>query len=152
MMISRNVSYSSSKCLIFLLFKSNITVSMNVVFFFVAKVFKLPSAFLCSLFLSLSVLMLIWTSVSAFLLYDVSVFFPSSFSDIDECANPDTCSQICINQIGSYKCQCEEGYQVDPATKACKAIGKYQPSVSFPLSLTHYYVTIRCSDMLNVWF
>ncbi|KAJ0058038.1 hypothetical protein NL108_007263, partial [Boleophthalmus pectinirostris] len=43
--------------------------------------------------------------------------------DIDECANPDTCSQICINQIGSYKCQCEEGYQVDPATKACKAIG-----------------------------
>ncbi|CAL1588509.1 unnamed protein product [Knipowitschia caucasica] len=43
--------------------------------------------------------------------------------DIDECANPDTCSQICINQVGSYKCQCEEGYQVDPATKACKAIG-----------------------------
>ncbi|XP_042360331.1 low density lipoprotein receptor a [Plectropomus leopardus] len=43
--------------------------------------------------------------------------------DIDECANPDTCSQICVNQIGSYKCQCEEGYQVDPATKACKAIG-----------------------------
>uniref|UniRef100_A0A665ULU1 EGF-like domain-containing protein n=1 Tax=Echeneis naucrates TaxID=173247 RepID=A0A665ULU1_ECHNA len=43
--------------------------------------------------------------------------------DIDECANPDTCNQICINQIGSYKCECEEGYQVDPATKACKAIG-----------------------------
>ncbi|XP_068606389.1 low density lipoprotein receptor a [Brachionichthys hirsutus] len=43
--------------------------------------------------------------------------------DIDECASPDTCSQICMNQIGSYKCQCEEGYQVDPATKACKAIG-----------------------------
>uniref|UniRef100_A0A672HIK3 Low density lipoprotein receptor a n=1 Tax=Salarias fasciatus TaxID=181472 RepID=A0A672HIK3_SALFA len=39
------------------------------------------------------------------------------------CAYPDTCSQICINQIGSYKCDCEEGYQVDPATKACKAIG-----------------------------
>ncbi|XP_068192271.1 low density lipoprotein receptor a [Antennarius striatus] len=43
--------------------------------------------------------------------------------DIDECADPDTCSQICINHIGSYKCECEEGYQVDPATKACKAIG-----------------------------
>ncbi|XP_057673546.1 low density lipoprotein receptor a isoform X2 [Corythoichthys intestinalis] len=43
--------------------------------------------------------------------------------DIDECANPDTCSQICINQIGSYKCDCEDGYQVDPSTKACKAIG-----------------------------
>lgn len=54
-----------------------------------------------------------------------TLIFPFFVSDIDECANPDTCSQICINQIGSYKCQCEEGYQVDPATKACKAIGKY---------------------------
>lgn len=44
-------------------------------------------------------------------------------SDIDECANPDTCSQICVNQIGSYKCECEDGYQMDPASKACKAIG-----------------------------
>ncbi|XP_041633656.1 low density lipoprotein receptor a [Cheilinus undulatus] len=43
--------------------------------------------------------------------------------DIDECAEPDTCSQICINQIGSFKCQCQEGYQVDPATRECKAIG-----------------------------
>lgn len=50
---------------------------------------------------------------------------PPLLPDIDECSNPDTCSQICINQIGSYKCQCEEGYQVDPSTKACKAIGKY---------------------------
>lgn len=67
-------------------------------------------------------------SDSAFLLhYTVTkASFTSIFvSDIDECADPDTCSQICINQIGSYKCQCEEGYQVDPATKACKAIGKY---------------------------
>uniref|UniRef100_A0A671S527 EGF-like domain-containing protein n=1 Tax=Sinocyclocheilus anshuiensis TaxID=1608454 RepID=A0A671S527_9TELE len=44
-------------------------------------------------------------------------------SDIDECADPDTCSQICVNQMGSYKCECEDGYQMDPASKACKAIG-----------------------------
>uniref|UniRef100_A0A3P9LSH3 EGF-like domain-containing protein n=1 Tax=Oryzias latipes TaxID=8090 RepID=A0A3P9LSH3_ORYLA len=43
--------------------------------------------------------------------------------DIDECAGPDTCSQTCINTMGSYKCECEEGYQVDPVTKACKSIG-----------------------------
>nr|XP_057905988.1 low density lipoprotein receptor a isoform X2 [Doryrhamphus excisus] len=43
--------------------------------------------------------------------------------DIDECARQDTCSQICINHVGSYKCECEEGYQVDPSTKACKVIG-----------------------------
>uniref|UniRef100_A0A8C4ZV78 Low density lipoprotein receptor a n=1 Tax=Gadus morhua TaxID=8049 RepID=A0A8C4ZV78_GADMO len=43
--------------------------------------------------------------------------------DIDECADPDTCSQICVNQIGGYKCDCREGYQLEPSTKACKAIG-----------------------------
>uniref|UniRef100_A0A8C8DGT3 Low density lipoprotein receptor a n=1 Tax=Oryzias sinensis TaxID=183150 RepID=A0A8C8DGT3_9TELE len=43
--------------------------------------------------------------------------------DIDECASPDTCSQTCINTMGSYKCECEEGYQVDPVTKTCKSIG-----------------------------
>lgn len=49
-------------------------------------------------------------------------------SDIDECAEPDTCSQICVNQMGGYKCECEEGYQIDVATKACKAIGEQQLS------------------------
>ncbi|KAG7505390.1 low-density lipoprotein receptor [Solea senegalensis] len=43
--------------------------------------------------------------------------------DIDECAEADVCSQICINHDGGYKCECEEGYQVDPSTKACKAVG-----------------------------
>lgn len=60
----------------------------------------------------------------------IVLFFSVFVSDINECANPDTCSQICINQMGSYKCQCEEGYQVDPATKACKAVGKHQLFVS----------------------
>lgn len=52
---------------------------------------------------------------------------PLSDLDIDECENPETCSQICINQMGGYKCDCEEGYQMDPATHACKAIGQYDP-------------------------
>nr|XP_005994239.1 PREDICTED: low-density lipoprotein receptor [Latimeria chalumnae] len=43
--------------------------------------------------------------------------------DIDECENPDTCSQICVNLEGGYKCECREGYQMDPVTKTCKAIG-----------------------------
>lgn len=43
------------------------------------------------------------------------------FADIDECAEPDTCSQICVNLAGSYKCDCLEGYQIDPLTKTCKA-------------------------------
>lgn len=56
----------------------------------------------------------------------MSLFVP----DVDECTDPDACSQICINHMGGYKCECEDGYQVDPATKACKAIGKYQWTTS----------------------
>lgn len=43
------------------------------------------------------------------------------FADIDECLEPDTCSQVCINLAGSYKCDCMGGYQIDPLTKTCKA-------------------------------
>lgn len=41
--------------------------------------------------------------------------------DINECDVPDTCSQICINLPGSYKCDCEAGYEIDPVSKTCKA-------------------------------
>lgn len=44
-----------------------------------------------------------------------------SLADINECATPDTCSQICINLPGSYKCDCKQGYEIDPASKTCKA-------------------------------
>lgn len=47
-----------------------------------------------------------------------------SVPDIDECENPDACSQICINLKGDYKCECYEGYEMDPVTKTCKAVGK----------------------------
>ncbi|KAM7388138.1 hypothetical protein PAMP_024337 [Pampus punctatissimus] len=45
-------------------------------------------------------------------------------NNIDECENPDACSQICINYKGDYKCECYEGYEMDPASKTCKAVGK----------------------------
>lgn len=33
--------------------------------------------------------------------------------DIDECAEDNgKCNQICINTIGSYKCDCNEGYRM----------------------------------------
>ena len=40
--------------------------------------------------------------------------------DIDECAESDLCSQICINTKGSYKCQCEPGYTLEKHNY-CKA-------------------------------
>ncbi len=34
-----------------------------------------------------------------------------SCSDIDEClTNNGGCSQLCVNEPGSYKCQCKKGF------------------------------------------
>jgi hypothetical protein len=32
-------------------------------------------------------------------------------ADIDECDEPGSCSQVCLNLIGSFKCDCVEGYR-----------------------------------------
>lgn len=45
-----------------------------------------------------------------------------SAADIDECADPDTCAQVCLNLVGGFKCDCQEGYEMDPMTKECKAV------------------------------
>lgn len=50
--------------------------------------------------------------------------FCYSSADIDECMNPGICSQICINLKGGYKCECHNGYQMDPTTGVCKAVGE----------------------------
>lgn len=47
-------------------------------------------------------------------------------ADINECMNPGICSQICVNLKGGYKCECHNGYQMDPATGVCKAVGEHQ--------------------------
>lgn len=43
------------------------------------------------------------------------------FTDIDECKN-DTlhdCAHECFNTVGAYKCDCEEGYDLNNDTKTC---------------------------------
>lgn len=45
-------------------------------------------------------------------------------TDVNECLNPGICSQICINLKGGYKCECHNGYQMDPTSGVCKAVGK----------------------------
>uniref|UniRef100_A0AAY3ZWD2 EGF-like domain-containing protein n=1 Tax=Denticeps clupeoides TaxID=299321 RepID=A0AAY3ZWD2_9TELE len=51
--------------------------------------------------------------------------------DINECERPDTCSQKCINVDGGYKCDCFQGYEVDLATKECKAVEGTTPYLFF---------------------
>ena len=44
----------------------------------------------------------------------------SSLLDIDECAlGTDTCSQICRDTDGSYRCECNSGYALDADGRTC---------------------------------
>lgn len=45
-------------------------------------------------------------------------------SEIDECLSSDTCSQICVHANGTLTCECHKGYEMDPNTGECTAIGK----------------------------
>ena len=61
--------------------------------------------------------------------------------DVDECAAVGICSQTCINRLGSYKCDCIDGYQKVPE----------QPSIIYSLYCTiailksiTYHGTILC--------
>ncbi|XP_073645750.1 low-density lipoprotein receptor-related protein 8 isoform X23 [Tursiops truncatus] len=50
---------------------------------------------------------------------------------IDECEDPDACSQICVNYKGYFKCECHPGYEMDTLTKNCKAVAGRSPSLIF---------------------
>ena len=45
-----------------------------------------------------------------------------SIPDTDECMEPSSCSQKCMNIKGSYKCLCDDGYQILPDNKHCAAL------------------------------
>ena len=38
----------------------------------------------------------------------------------NECKGGHSCSQTCINQIGSFKCECMDGYLLEADGKQCK--------------------------------
>lgn len=46
-------------------------------------------------------------------------------SDINECEIPGSCSQTCYNTKGGYKCECLDGYMLEPNNnKRCRAKGE----------------------------
>ncbi|XP_030830249.1 uncharacterized protein LOC577184 isoform X4 [Strongylocentrotus purpuratus] len=45
--------------------------------------------------------------------------------DLDECAESvDGCDQLCINSVGSFSCDCNIGYDLQPDLKACQDINE----------------------------
>ncbi|XP_064386533.1 sushi, von Willebrand factor type A, EGF and pentraxin domain-containing protein 1-like isoform X2 [Halichondria panicea] len=47
---------------------------------------------------------------------------PICAGDIDECAGPNNCTQVCINTEGSFICGCEAGYVLYSDGASCSAI------------------------------
>ena len=45
--------------------------------------------------------------------------------DVDECATFSSCAQLCTNTKGSFKCSCEEGYEVED--RNCRPLGMKHP-------------------------
>ena len=45
--------------------------------------------------------------------------------DVDECASLSSCAQLCTNTKGSFKCSCEEGYEVED--RNCRPQGMKHP-------------------------
>ncbi|KAG9261064.1 low-density lipoprotein receptor-related protein 1B-like [Astyanax mexicanus] len=41
--------------------------------------------------------------------------------DHDECGDYGTCSQICMNTLGSYRCSCADGFSLQANRRSCKA-------------------------------
>lgn len=103
--------------------------------------FSVFALLLCSLeltyFLNLTSRRLLWNDCAHFLL--------THHTDIDECSS--LVGQVCrngqcINNIGSFQCLCQEGYEITPDGKNC--IGKYYHSYMYLFTnFTHCNDPIR---------
>ena len=64
-------------------------------------------------------------------------------ADVDECATPNTCSQICVNQEGGFQCECNVGAELAPDRTTCLSeshnTGYYY--------MLHNYCHINLSDI-----
>ena len=72
---------------------------------------------------------------------------------MDECSDPGACSQMCINEKGTFKCECHAGYARDPRDRTrCKATEGH-PSLLFArrfdirkISLDHHEMVAIVND------
>ena len=50
-------------------------------------------------------------------------FFILPHADVDECIGRSDCEQVCINTVGSYDCDCFDGFTFNSGTSACDGMG-----------------------------
>ena len=52
--------------------------------------------------------------------FEYNAFSTTSTTDIDECTDENAgCDHLCINEYGSYHCQCRDGYTLGPDDHSC---------------------------------
>ena len=60
---------------------------------------------------------------SLFSIFPTFLFLP----DLDECESGDEmCDDICINTIGSYRCECNEGRSLDNDRRGCSGMNRQE--------------------------
>lgn len=50
--------------------------------------------------------------------------------DIDTCLENDVCDQLCVHVNGSLTCRCHGDYEMNPATRDCRAKGENQMTIN----------------------
>ena len=67
----------------------------------------------------------------------LNLTFIHDTTDKDECAtNTDGCQNICKNNVGSYTCKCNDGYNLNSDKMTCSGLDKYNNNyaqISLPI-------------------
>lgn len=70
-----------------------------------------------------------------------------NLSDIDECQIVGSCSQLCNNTKGSFKCSCLDGYSIEPSNhRRCKAQSKTKN-----LMMNFFLKLLWFREWVNIW-
>ena len=90
-------------------------------------------------------------------MFDIHVYLPFSYEDIDECAdNLHDCDQVCNNLVGSFNCSCNDQFILDTDSRACipscdetyTALSGSFHSPGWPIS--YPVLNFRCEWVINV--
>ena len=53
----------------------------------------------------------------------ICIYIYTFLIDIDECdLNTDNCDQVCLNNVGSFSCDCGFGYELDGDGTTCNGM------------------------------
>lgn len=75
---------------------------------------------------------------SHILYISIIIFYSYNVTDIDECSTINDCQQLCVNTVGSYSCNCDEGFSLSDDGHNCTGM-VYQN-----ISNISFYIIAHC--------